>query len=136
MKRQSSSTTLAVLMLLVWASLASAGPGQPVAVVSTLTGDVTVARPGGSTPLKFKDEIFRNDIISTPVVYEGLVYLANGQDPEHGEGVLGAHRVEDGQDVILLSEEKSFKPTIAESSTSSAASAAPASRAAASAVAA
>ena len=29
----------------------------------------------------------RNEIISTPVVYEGLVYLANGQDPEHGEGV-------------------------------------------------
>ena len=22
----------------------------------------------------------------TPVVYEGLVYIANGQDPEHGEG--------------------------------------------------
>ena len=65
MKRQSSSTTLALLILLVWASLASAGPGQPVAVVSTLTGNVTVARPGGSTPLKFKDEIFQNDIIST-----------------------------------------------------------------------
>jgi outer membrane protein assembly factor BamB len=29
----------------------------------------------------------RNDIIGTPVVYEGLVYLAVGQDPEHGEGV-------------------------------------------------
>lgn len=29
----------------------------------------------------------RNEIIATPVVYEGLVYLAVGQDPEHGEGV-------------------------------------------------
>ncbi len=29
----------------------------------------------------------RNEIIATPVVYQGLVYLAVGQDPEHGEGV-------------------------------------------------
>jgi outer membrane protein assembly factor BamB len=29
----------------------------------------------------------RNDIIATPVVYDGLVYLAVGQDPEHGEGI-------------------------------------------------
>ncbi|MGH9672999.1 MAG: PQQ-binding-like beta-propeller repeat protein, partial [Bryobacteraceae bacterium] len=29
----------------------------------------------------------RNEIISTPVIYDNLVYLANGQDPEHGEGV-------------------------------------------------
>jgi len=29
----------------------------------------------------------RNDIITTPLVYEGLVYVATGQDPEHGEGV-------------------------------------------------
>ena len=28
----------------------------------------------------------RNDIIATPVVYDGLVYVAVGQDPEHGEG--------------------------------------------------
>jgi len=28
----------------------------------------------------------RNNIIATPVVYEGLVYVAVGQDPEHGEG--------------------------------------------------
>ncbi len=28
----------------------------------------------------------RNDIIGTPVVYDGLVYIAVGQDPEHGEG--------------------------------------------------
>jgi outer membrane protein assembly factor BamB len=29
----------------------------------------------------------RNELISTPVFYDGLVYIANGQDPEHGEGV-------------------------------------------------
>jgi outer membrane protein assembly factor BamB len=26
-------------------------------------------------------------VISTPVIYENVVYIANGQDPEHGEGV-------------------------------------------------
>jgi outer membrane protein assembly factor BamB len=37
-----------------------------------------------------KDSVWpktRNELISTPVVYEGVVYIANGQDPEHGEGV-------------------------------------------------
>ena len=29
----------------------------------------------------------RNHIIGTPVVHEGLVYIAVGEDPEHGEGV-------------------------------------------------
>lgn len=29
----------------------------------------------------------RNDIIATPVVYDDRVYVATGQDPEHGEGV-------------------------------------------------
>jgi outer membrane protein assembly factor BamB len=29
----------------------------------------------------------RNELIATPVVYDGLVYIANGQDPEHGEGI-------------------------------------------------
>lgn len=28
----------------------------------------------------------RNHIIGTPVVYDGLVYIAVGEDPEHGEG--------------------------------------------------
>jgi outer membrane protein assembly factor BamB len=28
----------------------------------------------------------RNNIIATPVVHQGLVYLATGQDPEYGEG--------------------------------------------------
>lgn len=29
----------------------------------------------------------RNEIIATPVVYNDLVYLAVGQDPEHGDGI-------------------------------------------------
>ena len=29
----------------------------------------------------------RNNIIATPVVHDGIVYIAVGQDPEHGEGV-------------------------------------------------
>jgi outer membrane protein assembly factor BamB len=36
-----------------------------------------------------KDSVWqktRNEVIATPVFYEGLVYIANGQDPEHGEG--------------------------------------------------
>ena len=28
----------------------------------------------------------RNNIIATPVIYEGRVYVCTGQDPEHGEG--------------------------------------------------
>jgi len=28
----------------------------------------------------------RNHVIATPVIYEGLVYVAVGEDPEHGEG--------------------------------------------------
>ncbi len=37
-----------------------------------------------------KDSVWprtRNEVIATPVVYEDKVYIANGQDPEHGEGV-------------------------------------------------
>ena len=29
----------------------------------------------------------RNEVIATPVIFENVVYIANGQDPEHGEGV-------------------------------------------------
>jgi outer membrane protein assembly factor BamB len=28
----------------------------------------------------------RNEVIATPIIYEGIVYIGNGQDPEHGEG--------------------------------------------------
>jgi outer membrane protein assembly factor BamB len=37
-----------------------------------------------------KDSVWpktRNEVIGTPVIYEDKVYIANGQDPEHGEGV-------------------------------------------------
>jgi outer membrane protein assembly factor BamB len=37
-----------------------------------------------------KDSVWprtRNEVISTPVIYKDRVYIANGQDPEHGEGV-------------------------------------------------
>jgi outer membrane protein assembly factor BamB len=37
-----------------------------------------------------KDSVWpktRNEIISTPVIYQNRVYIGNGQDPEHGEGV-------------------------------------------------
>jgi outer membrane protein assembly factor BamB len=37
-----------------------------------------------------KDSVWpktRNETIATPVIYDDVVYEANGQDPEHGEGV-------------------------------------------------
>ncbi|MGH9318894.1 MAG: PQQ-binding-like beta-propeller repeat protein [Vicinamibacteria bacterium] len=37
-----------------------------------------------------KDSVWprtRNEVISTPVIYANKVFIANGQDPEHGEGV-------------------------------------------------
>jgi outer membrane protein assembly factor BamB len=37
-----------------------------------------------------KDSVWpksRNEVISTPVIYQDRVYIGNGQDPEHGEGV-------------------------------------------------
>src|SRR5688572_26099855 len=37
-----------------------------------------------------KDSVWprtRNELIATPVIYQDVVYIANGQDPEHGEGV-------------------------------------------------
>jgi outer membrane protein assembly factor BamB len=36
----------------------------------------------------------RNSIISTPVFFEGSVFLAVGQDPEHGEGVGHLYRID------------------------------------------
>jgi outer membrane protein assembly factor BamB len=37
-----------------------------------------------------KDSVWpktRNEVISTPVIHDDKVFIANGQDPEHGEGV-------------------------------------------------
>jgi outer membrane protein assembly factor BamB len=37
-----------------------------------------------------KDSVWpktRNEVIGTPVIYDDKVFIANGQDPEHGEGV-------------------------------------------------
>lgn len=37
-----------------------------------------------------KDSVWpktRNEVIATPVLVDNVVYIANGQDPEHGEGV-------------------------------------------------
>jgi outer membrane protein assembly factor BamB len=36
----------------------------------------------------------RNEVISTPVIYENVVYISNGQDPEHGEGVGHAYAID------------------------------------------
>ena len=38
-------------------------------------------------PIKYATFEGPSEIISTPVVYDGKVYAAIGQDPEHGEGV-------------------------------------------------
>jgi outer membrane protein assembly factor BamB len=44
-----------------------------------------------------KDSVWpktRNEVISTPVIFENVVYIANGQDPEHGEGVGHAYAID------------------------------------------
>jgi len=44
-----------------------------------------------------KDSVWpktRNELISTPVILENVVYIANGQDPEHGEGVGHAYAID------------------------------------------
>jgi outer membrane protein assembly factor BamB len=44
-----------------------------------------------------KDSVWpktRNEVISTPVIVDGVVYIANGQDPEHGEGVGHAYAID------------------------------------------
>ena len=40
-----------------------------------------------SQPIKYADPQGPSEIIATPVYYQGRVYVAIGQDPEHGEGV-------------------------------------------------
>ncbi len=39
----------------------------------------------------------RNDAISTPVFYDNKVFVATGQDPEHGEGVGHMYGIDPGK---------------------------------------
>ena len=44
-----------------------------------------------------KDSVWpktRNEVIATPVIFDNVVYIANGQDPEHGEGVGHAYAID------------------------------------------
>lgn len=44
-----------------------------------------------------KDSVWpktRNEVISTPVIVDDVVYIANGQDPEHGEGIGHAYAID------------------------------------------
>jgi outer membrane protein assembly factor BamB len=78
-----------------WASVTVAELGGVVQVIHP-QGDGWVRAFEATTGKKLwefdtnpKDSVWpktRNELISTPVVYDGRVYVANGQDPEHGEG--------------------------------------------------
>jgi outer membrane protein assembly factor BamB len=78
-----------------WSSPAVATIGDTVQVVIG-QGDGWVrgfeARTGKKLwefDLNPKDSVWpktRNEVISTPIIHENVVYIANGQDPEHGEG--------------------------------------------------
>jgi outer membrane protein assembly factor BamB len=44
-----------------------------------------------------KDSVWpktRNEVIATPVIVDNVVYVSNGQDPEHGEGVGHAYAID------------------------------------------
>ncbi|MBX3279182.1 MAG: PQQ-binding-like beta-propeller repeat protein [Acidobacteria bacterium] len=79
-----------------WSSPAVAQIGDTVQVVHG-QGDGWIRSYEAKTGKKLwefdsnpKDSVWpktRNEVISTPVIYDGKVYIANGQDPEHGEGV-------------------------------------------------
>jgi outer membrane protein assembly factor BamB len=79
-----------------WASLTVAEIGGVIQVIHP-QGDGWIRGYEALTGKKLwefdsnpKDSLWpktRNELIATPVVYEGIVYIANGQDPEHGEGV-------------------------------------------------
>jgi len=79
-----------------WSSPTVAKVGDVVQLISA-QGDGWVRGYEAQTRKKLwefdtnpKDSIWpktRNETISTPVVVNNIVYMANGQDPEHGEGV-------------------------------------------------
>ncbi len=58
----------------------------------------------------------RNNIIATPVIYDGMIYVAVGQDPEHGEGLghlwcIDPLKKTDGSDVSpTLARDKDGNP--------------------------
>jgi outer membrane protein assembly factor BamB len=78
-------------------STPAAGTIGGVAQVVSAQGDGWVRGYEAATGKKLwefdtnpKDSVWprtRNEVISTPVLFEDKVYIANGQDPEHGEGV-------------------------------------------------
>lgn len=79
-----------------WASVAIAENSKGEALVIAPMGDAWVRAfdaKTGKLVWKFdinpKDSIYpqtRNEIIATPAIVDGKMYLANGQDPEHGTG--------------------------------------------------
>ena len=79
-----------------WASIAVGKIGDVVQVISP-QGDGWVRGYEAETGKKLwefdtnpKDSTWpktRNELISTPIIIDNIVYIANGQDPEHGEGV-------------------------------------------------
>lgn len=79
-----------------WSSPAVAKIGDTVQVVSG-QGDGWVRGYEALTGKKLwefdlnpKDSVWpktRNEVISTPIIIDNVVYIANGQDPEHGEGI-------------------------------------------------
>jgi outer membrane protein assembly factor BamB len=79
-----------------WSTPAVATIGDVIQVVSA-QGDGWVRGYEAVTGEKLwefdtnpKDAVWprtRNEVIATPVIADGRIYIANGQDPEHGEGV-------------------------------------------------
>jgi outer membrane protein assembly factor BamB len=79
-----------------WSSPAVARVGDTVQVVIG-QGDGYVRGFEAKTGKKLwefdlnpKDSVWpktRNEVISTPIILDNVFYIANGQDPEHGEGV-------------------------------------------------
>jgi outer membrane protein assembly factor BamB len=79
-----------------WSSPAVGKIGDVVQVVSG-QGDGWIRGYEATTGKKLwefdsnpKDSVWpktRNEVIATPVIVDNVVYIANGQDPEHGEGV-------------------------------------------------
>jgi outer membrane protein assembly factor BamB len=47
-----------------------------------------------TNPIEAEWPTTRNNVIATPVVWNDRVFVANGQDPENGEGVGGLHAID------------------------------------------